>query len=99
MLELPCKITKLLTDKNATEHDHITFDICLSKPNHTVKWLINGVEIKDNNRIKPKQLDEFRFGLDIDDVHLEDAGPIKAVVFNDKGEEVLQSEANLNVKG
>jgi len=96
--ELPCEITKLLGDKDATEHDYVSFEVTLSKPNHTVKWFLNGVEMNNNKRFKPKQVDETRFAIDIDDLDLNDAGEIKVVVFNSKGEQVTQSEANLFVK-
>lgn len=96
-LELPCTITKLLADKQATEHDYVSFEVTLSRPNHTVKWFLNGVEMKDG-RFKPRKVDETKFAIDIDDLQMDDAGQIRVVVFNPKDEEVTQSEANLFVQ-
>lgn len=92
-------MNKHLTDKNSTEHDNISFDVVVSKPNHSVKWFINGVEITDSSRFRLSKINELKFGLEIDNVQLTDAGTLKCVVYNDKNEEVLQSEAQLGVKG
>ena len=35
----------------------------------------------------------------MDDLQLGDAGTVKCIVYNPKGEEVAQSEAQLTVKG
>ena len=99
VLETPCYMNKHLTDKNSTEHDNLSFDVIVSKQNHTVKWFINGVEIKDDNRFRQTKINEIKFGLEIYDVKLTEAGTLKCVIYNNKGEEVLQSEAQLGVKG
>ncbi len=70
----------------------------LTKPGHTVKWFLNGVELTDSDKFKPKQVDELKFSLDINDVLLSDDGPLKCVVFNEKGEEVASSECKVNVR-
>ena len=97
--ELPVKFSKPLTDQNPMEKNSASFDIALTKPNHKVKWFLNGKELTENDKFHPKQIDGQRFSLLIDDCQLTDDGPIKCVVFNDKDEEVLQSECNLKVKG
>jgi hypothetical protein len=97
--ELPCKFAKPLRDQNTTEHNNVSFEIALTKPNHKVKWFLNGQELIPNERIMPKQLDDVRFSLNINDVQLGDAGKIKCIVYNDKDEEVAESEANLSVNG
>ena len=92
-------MNKHLKNKNSIEHENISFDVAVSKVNQSVKWFINGVEINDNNRFRLVNTNELKFGLEIDDVQLSDAGSIKCIVYNDKGQEVLQSEAQLDVQG
>jgi hypothetical protein len=92
-------MNKHLTNRNSTEHENISFDVVVSKINHSVKWLINGVEINESDRFRLVKINELKFGLEIYDVQLTDAGSIKCIVYNDKGEEVLQSEAQLDVQG
>jgi hypothetical protein len=88
-----------LSDQTGKEHSNVTFNVTLTKPNHTVKWYLNGQELQPGDKFKPKQLDDTRFSLDVNDLALIDDGKIKCVIFNDKGEEVGSSEANLSVKG
>jgi hypothetical protein len=96
--ELPCKFARGLVDQNPTEHTDLTVDVTLTKPGHTVKWFLNGVELTDSDKFKPKQVDDVKFSLSINDVLLSDDGPLKCVVFNEKGEEVASSECKVNVK-
>ena len=96
--ELPCQFSKKLTDQNPTEHNDVSFDVVLTKPNHKVKWFLNGKEVVPDERFKPKQ-DGLRHSLEINDVLIPDSGPVKCVVYNDKDEEVAQCECKLNVKG
>jgi hypothetical protein len=98
-LELPCKIVKPLIDQNPTEHNNTSFEVVLSKPNHTVKWYLNNVELVENEKFHAKQIEPVRFSLEINDVLMNDEGRVKCVVFNDKGEEVAKSECNLTVTG
>lgn len=97
--ELPCAFGKPLTDQNATEHNNVSFDVVLTKPNHNVKWFLNGKELGQDEKFHPKQLENNRFSLEIKDVLLPDEGQVKCVIFNDKGEEIASSECNLKIKG
>lgn len=96
--ELPCKFLRPLSDQNPTEHTNVSFDVALSKPDHTVKWFLNGKELTDGDKFKPKQVDKQRFSLEINDVLVPDEGQLKCVVYNDKGDEVATSECNLTVR-
>lgn len=96
--ELPCKFGKPLSDQNPTEHNNVSFDVNLTKPNHKVKWFLNGNELAENDKYSPKQVDKTRFSLEIKDVLLTDEGVVKCVVFNDKDEEIASSECKLTVK-
>ena len=95
--ELPCRFLKPLSDQNPTERTNVTFDVTLTKPNHTVKWLLNGVVLAENEKFKFVQ-NGTKFSLNINDVLLADAGQLKCLVLNDKEEPVTESECKLNVK-
>lgn len=95
--ELPCKFTKPLSDQNTTEYSNATFDCALSKPNHTVKWFVNDVEVTDGEKYQPRQIDQLKFALDIKNVLKPDEARVKVKVYNEAGTEVLQSEAKLTV--
>ena len=97
--EHPCQFLKSLVDQSPTEHQSVSFDVALTKPNHTVKWFLNGVEIgvEPNGKFKTTQSD-VKFSLEINDVLLGDAGQVKCVIFNDKGEPVTECQCKLNVK-
>ena len=72
----------------------------LTKPNHFVKWYLNGKEIAaDNDRFKLEKIDDKRFKLNINNLEMSDQGQVKCVILNDKGEEVSNSTCNLNVEG
>jgi hypothetical protein len=71
----------------------------LTKPNHKIKWFLNGKEIIPDERFNPKQIDDVKFKLELKNALLPDSGKIKCVIYNDKGEEVAHSECNLGVKG
>lgn len=81
------------------EHDSVSFDVTLTKPNHQVKWFLNGVELTENVKFHPKKVDDLKFSLEIDDVLLADDGPLKCVILNEKGEQLVESECKLSVKG
>lgn len=95
--ELPCKFGKGLKDQNPTEHDSVSFDVVLTKPNHSVKWYLNGKEIENDARFTLSN-DKNRFKLDFNDVRLEDDGILKCVLFNDKGDQIDSCECSLAVK-
>ena len=96
---MPCKIVKPLSDQNPTEHGAATFEVLLSKPNHTVKWFLKNVELVEDEKFKLNQVDPVRFSLQVSDVLLPDEGRVRCVVFNDKGQEVTKSECNMTVNG
>jgi obscurin-like protein 1 len=96
--ELPCQFVKPLTDQNLLERTNATFDVTLTKPNnHTLKWYLNGVLLCENERFSLVQ-NGPKFSLNINDVLLSDAGQLKCVILNDKGEVVNECECKLNVK-
>ena len=88
-----------LSDKNPTEHESVSFDVTLSKPNHQVKWFLNEVEVTESIKLHPKKIDDLKFSLELDDVGLADAGPVKCVILNEKGEQLAESVCALTVKG
>lgn len=96
---MPCAFVRGLTDKNPTEHETVSFDVAVSKPNHQVKWFLNEIEVTENIKLHPKKLDELKFSLEIDDVLLADEGPVKCVILNEKGEPLTESVCKLTVKG
>lgn len=96
---MPCAFFRGLTDKNPVEHETVNFEVTLTKPNHQVKWFLNEIEVTENIRLKPKQVDDLKFQLDINDVQLADEGPLKCVILNDQGQEIAESICKLSVKG
>lgn len=96
---MPCAFFRGLTDKNPVEHDTVNFEVTLTKPNHQVKWFLNEIEVTENIRLKPKQVDDLKFQLDINDVQLTDEGSLKCVILNDQGQEIGESICKLSVKG
>lgn len=88
-----------LVDKTPTEHESVSFDVTVSKPNHQVKWLLNEVEVTETVKLRPKKIDDVKFSLEIDDVLLTDQGPVKCVILNEKGEPLAESVCKLSVKG
>lgn len=81
------------------EHENVTFEVTLTKPNHQVKWFLNDMEVTENIRLHPKKVDDLKFQLEINDVLLSDEGPLKCVIFNDKGEQLAESVCKLAVRG
>lgn len=96
---MPCAFSRGLNDKNPVEHESVSFEVTLTKPNHTVKWYLNGVEITESIKFKPKNIDPLKFSLEIGDVLLSDEGPLKCAIFNENGEQIAASECKLAVKG
>jgi len=86
-------MNKHLTNRNSTEHENISFDVVVSKINHSVKWLINGVEINESDRFRLVKINELKFGLEIYDVQLPPLDIIKGlsnVKVDEKGEIIFQ---------
>ena len=97
--ELPCKFARGLSDQSPTEHTNVSFDVVLTKLGHSVKWFLNDAELTESDKLKPKQIDDLHFSLNINDVLLSCDGPLKCVIYNDKGDEVATSDCKLKVKG
>lgn len=97
--ELPCSFVRGLVDKNPTEHESVSFDVTLSKPNHQVKWFVNDVEVAETIKFKPKKIDDLKFTLEINDVLLADEGAVKCVILNEIGDKLAESVCKLAVKG
>ena len=96
---MPAKFLKPLSDQSPMELTDISFDVTLSKPNHKVKWFLNGNELTSSEKFHPREVDPKRFSLEVDRVLLTDSGIVKCVVYNDKDEEITQTECKLNVQG
>lgn len=94
---LPCKFLKPLADQSPMEHSSATFEATLTKPGHTVKWFVGGVEVAEGDKFKPKQESPVKFSLTIEDCLIPDSAPVTCKVFNDQGDEVCKSEAKLTV--
>jgi len=95
--ELPVKLLKPLVDQNPLEHSSVSFNVSLSRPGHTVKWFLDGVECQSGDKFVPKQDGPQAFSLIINDCLIPDSGRVKVKVYNDNGDEVLSSEAKLTV--
>lgn len=88
-----------MSDKNPTEHDSVSFEVTLSKPNHQVKWFLNDIEVTENVKFHPKKIDDNKFSLEIDDVLLTDEGPLKCIILDGNGQQLTESVCKLSVKG
>lgn len=78
------------------EHRSCSFDIAISRPDHTVKWFLYDVEVVEGDKFMPKS-DGLKFSLVINDCLIPDSGRVKVKVFNPNGDEVLRSSCKLTV--
>jgi len=95
--ELPVKFVKPLADQSPLEHSSVSFSVVLSRPGHSVKWFLDGAECTPGDKFVAKEDGPQAFSLVINDCLIPDSGRVKVKVFNDKGDEVLASDAKLAV--
>ncbi|CAH2103000.1 unnamed protein product [Euphydryas editha] len=64
-------------------------------PKPTVRWLLNGEEVKPNGRIHVSNVGDL-YKLEIDNVELKDAGNWQCEVINNLGKQTLQAELTVS---
>lgn len=66
-------------------------------PKPTVRWLLNGEEVKPNGRIHVSNVGDL-YKLEIDKVELKDSGNWQCEVINNLGKQTLQAELTVSRK-
>ena len=77
--ELPITFTKLLSNLEVVEKQEAVFECEVSKPNQPAKWLCNGQEIPESDRVKAT-CDGHKHSLTLSPTQLTDGAEYTCVV-------------------